>query len=52
MDIDYDNAVNGSSVRCENKLDNDYIGGIMISKYQFLKYMCAYLIRVIISLKK
>lgn len=51
MDIDYDNAVNGSSVRCENKLDNDYIGGIMISKYQFLKYMCAYLIRVIIFLK-
>lgn len=36
----------------ENKLDNDYIGAIMISKYQFLKYMCAYLIRVIISLKK
>ena len=45
MNIGYDNANDEWIERIiENKLDNDYIGRIMISKYQFLKNICKWII--------
>lgn len=45
MNIGYDNANDEWIERIiENKLDNDYIGRIMISKYQFMKNICKWII--------
>lgn len=52
MNIGYDNANDEWIERIiENKLDNDYIGRIMISKYQFLKNICKWISMKIIRVK-